>query len=56
MIQVLKCIANTSVNTFPLPIMSIRPLLEEIWTGNAKWTYQGGKGLIKGYIFVVMYE
>ena len=37
MIQVLKRIANTSVNTFPLPIMSIRPLLEEIWTSNAKW-------------------
>jgi hypothetical protein len=35
MIQVLKRIANTSVNTFPLAIMSIRPLFEEIWTGNA---------------------
>jgi hypothetical protein len=37
MTQVLKHIANTSVNTFSLPIMSIRPLLEEIWTGNDKW-------------------
>ena len=36
MIQVLKRIANTSVNTFSLAIMSIRPLYEEIWTGNAK--------------------
>jgi hypothetical protein len=35
MIQVLKRIANTSVNTFSLAIMSIRPLFEEIWTGNA---------------------
>ncbi len=35
MIQVLKRIANTSVNTFSLAIMSIRPLFEEIWTSNA---------------------
>ena len=35
MIQVLKCIANTSVNTFSLAIMSIRPLFEEIGTGKA---------------------
>jgi hypothetical protein len=35
MIQVLKRIANTSVNTFSFAIMSIRPLFEEIWTGNA---------------------
>ena len=36
MIQVLKRIANTSVNTFPLAIMSIRPLFEEICIGKAK--------------------
>ena len=36
MIQVLKRIANTSVNTFSLAIMSIRPLFEEICIGKAK--------------------
>jgi hypothetical protein len=37
MFQVLKRIANTSVNTFPLAIMSIRPLFkEEICNGKAK--------------------
>jgi hypothetical protein len=37
MIQVLKRIANTSVNTFSLAIMSIRPLFKEIWTVNTIW-------------------
>ncbi len=37
MIQVLKRIANTSVNTFLLAIMSIRPLFKEIWTVNTIW-------------------
>jgi hypothetical protein len=36
MIQVLKHIANTSVNTFSPAIMSIRPLFEEICIGKAK--------------------